>query len=1162
MLTEPPPVRLSQYDLREEIGRGGAAHVWRGVHLPTGDEVALKVLVPRTVARARAVSAFRNEARATARLDHPNITRIIDLGTIDAAAQDASEGALTEGSPFLVMPFLRGGTLDDVAGGLSWWQIRAVLLMLLDALAHAHARGIIHRDLKPANVLLDASRSRLRLSDFGLAHALDSAPGAAEQQLCGTPLFMAPEQCLREARDYGPWTDFYALGCLGYTLAQGSAPFSDLVTADRVLDAHVNTAHPSLSPRCAVPRGFQDWLDAMVCKEPGGRPGRASQAAAALEELPSRWASSDASWLMPFDEDDLATDPDMSAVASTLNFERGDERLSTLGATVEEMPFDQSLEASMDTLSGLDGDTVYASDFPSTWRSPADRTSGPVDWPAGIGLELFWLRTPRFVGRWAERDQLWDALRGVCTRAQPAAVVLGGPQGSGRTRLLQWLCERGHEVGGADSLRVEFDGSGRDPIAQAIAAHFRLDGLAAAPLQGRAERVLARLGLVKKSDATTLARLVQPELGFPLAGPERLRFVVGLLVAMARRRPLIVSIDDAWRDPDAMELARRILRHGSAGPILLALTVVADGPGTSGAPGRGANLGFDVDRVAVEPLKGVDRTLLLRSLLPLEPGLCTELVGRAGGSPQLAVQLVGHLVDQDALVPGESGFRLRDGVALEVPRSLAHAWRRRVETFLSPRSEAVGIKLEAAAVLGWNPDPEEWADLCGVMGLEEEPDVVNDLLQSGLAVHGDGPPDAWRFANELILQEVLAISEAAGRLTGLHAACARWLGGRSGQRQPERIADHWERANLPSLAIDPLLDGIAGRLELGELQRAEALLLRQEQLLANTSVSSTDRRRTLAALLALRLALVRGDDAGFLAREHEVRGLLGAHGPEDLVGQLELDLARWEVRSGNLEDAAGRFDTVRELAELVHDERLLGRVQYDRARLAGFQGDLALAEELFQEAVIVFERLADPPSSARALLALSELAARRGDVGRTDSLLSIAERILSQAGSLLGEAHVAAVRATVARQRGDIRGAAAQLRLALEHYRGLDSPQVMEQELKLAQTLFIAGEVDEGQVLAQRALVFFGQSGDTLGLTAAHVTALPGFAHDERWDDFDEHLDRALELLERTGLVDADLAWSARMAGDFAAAGGEPRRAWRAFALAKAQLGELGMSMD
>ena len=1152
--------QLHDYALLDELGRGGAACVFRGVHLPTGDEVAVKVLTGRQLGRGRAVSAFRNEARATARLDHPNITRIIDLGTVDTRAADESKGVLSDGSPFLVMPYLRGGTLAEVVGGLTWWQIRAVLLMLLDALAHAHARGIIHRDLKPANVLLDTSRSGLRLSDFGLAHALDSAPGAAERQLCGTPLFMAPEQCRREARDYGPWTDFYALGCLGYTLAQGRSVFSELITPERVLSAHVNAKHPPLAPRCVVPAGFQDWLDAMVAKDPSARPARAAIAARALEELPARWEPG-AEWLMPTDEDDVITDPDLSAVAGTLNFDRGDERRITLGATVDDMPFDQSLDGSLNTLDGIDGPTQFDSTFPSTWRSPADRASGPQDWPDGIGLQLFWLRTPRFVGRWAERDRLWDALRDVCTRGQPGAVVLSGAEGSGRSRLLQWLCERGHEIGGADSLRVEFDGSGLDPIAQALAGFFRLDGLETGPLQTRCEVVLARLGISNPSEATTLARLVRPEIGFPLAGPERLAFVVRVLVALGRRRPLILSIDDAWRDPDALELARRVVRHPAAGPILVALTVVADGSDRGGL-GRGARLGFDVDQIHLEPLEGVDRTLLLRSLLPLEPGLTAALEGRAGGSPQLAVQLVGHLVDQDALEPSESGFQLREGVPLEVPRSLAQAWRQRVTTFLAPRSEDARVRLEVAAVLGASPDPEEWEDLCRTLGLGRAPDLVNALLDFGLAVPVDGAPDAWRFANALILQEVLSLCRVAKRFAELHAATARWLSGRGGQRQPERVADHWEHAGLPSLAIDPLLDGIAARLELGELQRAEVLLARQQQILMNTSVSSTDRRRTRAALLGLRLALLRGDDASFTARRTELQGLLGEHGPDDLVGRLELDLSRWEIRAGNLEDAAAGLDRVRERAELVHDEKLIARVLYDRARLAVMQGDLAKAEELFQEAVIVFERQSDSPSSARALLALSELAARRADWGRADSLMGIADRILDQAGGLLGEAHVAVVRSAVARQRGDMRGATEQLRVAVEHYRGLDSPQVTEQELKLAQTLFRADQMDEAQVLAQRALAHFAQSGDVVGLTAAHVTVLPGLAHDQRWEEYDLHLEHGLELLQSTGLVDADLAWAARQAGDLAAAAGQPQRAWRAFALARDQLGVLGLDMS
>jgi len=202
-------IPFGNYQLGRPVGTGGMGEVWAARHQPTGVGVAIKVLTGLAATNRVFLSAFRNEIRACAGLEHPSVVRVFDRGEVPEETDAATRGRLTVGSPFLVMEFVGGGSLQPLCGRLSWWETRQILLRVLDALAHAHARGLIHRDIKPENVLLTADRTEVKLTDFGLAQAMKrAAPGDKEKGLVGTPRYMAPEQVRGEWRDYGPWTDF------------------------------------------------------------------------------------------------------------------------------------------------------------------------------------------------------------------------------------------------------------------------------------------------------------------------------------------------------------------------------------------------------------------------------------------------------------------------------------------------------------------------------------------------------------------------------------------------------------------------------------------------------------------------------------------------------------------------------------------------------------------------------------------------------------------------------------------------------------------------------------------------------------------------------------------------------------------------------------------
>ncbi|HTP26963.1 MAG TPA: serine/threonine-protein kinase [Anaeromyxobacteraceae bacterium] len=210
--------RMDRYELIEQVGSGGMAVVYRSRDTALDREVAVKVLHPHLAARAESRARFSREARAVARLNHPNIVEIYDY---------AGESALES---FLVTEFVHGRTLRAFADeeGIEWPEVAALFSRVLaDALVHAHAAGVIHRDLKPENVLvLEVGQVRaVKLVDFGIARLLTSDERMTMTgALVGSPNHMAPE--IIDGHEADARSDVFSLGTILYWLATGQMPFA------------------------------------------------------------------------------------------------------------------------------------------------------------------------------------------------------------------------------------------------------------------------------------------------------------------------------------------------------------------------------------------------------------------------------------------------------------------------------------------------------------------------------------------------------------------------------------------------------------------------------------------------------------------------------------------------------------------------------------------------------------------------------------------------------------------------------------------------------------------------------------------------------------------------------------------------------------------------
>jgi serine/threonine protein kinase/Tfp pilus assembly protein PilF len=207
--------RLGNYEILEEIGRGGMGVIYRARQRHSRRIVAVKRVLSYHSDSRETLARFRREAQAAASLDHPNILPIYEVSESE------------DGLPFFSMKFAPGGTLQQVAPALRTEPRQCVALVakIARAVQYAHSRGILHRDLKPGNILLDA-RGEPLVSDFGLAKWLDTTSDLTRTlTIFGTPGYIAPEQASAAAAETKPAADIYSLGAILFDLLAGRPPF-------------------------------------------------------------------------------------------------------------------------------------------------------------------------------------------------------------------------------------------------------------------------------------------------------------------------------------------------------------------------------------------------------------------------------------------------------------------------------------------------------------------------------------------------------------------------------------------------------------------------------------------------------------------------------------------------------------------------------------------------------------------------------------------------------------------------------------------------------------------------------------------------------------------------------------------------------------------------
>jgi eukaryotic-like serine/threonine-protein kinase len=1098
-------IRVGPFVLDACVGQGGMGEVWRGHHREQTVPVAIKVITAAEARDPDVCAAFRNEVRAVARLDHPGIVRVLDYGAVDAAAERDSGGRLVRESPFLAMELLSGGSLHQAAPPSGWPALERTLLDLLDALAHAHSRGVVHRDLKPRNVLFadeTSDRPGLRLTDFGIAHALGGDDPDDPEGTTGTPWYMAPEQLHDRWRDYGPWTDLYAFGCIAWELATGSRPFEG-GSLFAIIWSHLNTELPDFQPRFAVPTGFEAWVRQLLEKNHRGRFRRAADAAFALRELEEDpvWGPPPLPLTWRVEHSSRSTPERLLGAGLGLH---GLRRLPVLG---RQHQLDQAWAA-----------------LRSVWASAAPRLV-LLRGEAGCGKS----RIAEFICERAEEVGGATMLRVV---HDPVPTPTTGLRGM----ILRTLGCVGLERAGIEA-RIE-----EQLTAEGVTDPYEWQALTefVAP---------ARDWVGEVNDQPV--RFVDPL--------QRNALLQRLLARRAAQRPLILWMDDVQWGSQALSFAEHVMDSAplSTGPLLLLLTARSEALDERPLEARrvAALLGRPGTSVLdVPPLDDLHSRALVRDALGLEGDLAEAVEIRAGGNPLFAVQLVGDWIRRGLLQAGERGFTMK-GQALPVlllPVDIHQIWQDRLNRLVEGFGGAALETLELAAALGLQVDALEWNHACDQVQLHADPGLIDALLTEGMAEPNEG---GWAFASELLRETLERSARAEGRWAVLNDACGAMLRTRypKGARGVAlRLGTHLREAERLHEAVDQLGEAAWELVDCNEYRGALQVAVLREQCLRHMAADRSDVRwgECLLIRCGANLQLGRHDEALEEARQAEVES--ARHGWQTILARALGQQGTIARLRGDLGEAIERWEEALRLCP-ADDRDSRARLLYYLASVQRQQCEFDRAGELYREALDLYGEVANQLGEAQCLFGLATIAQDVGDLDTSERVFESLLRLFRRLGNRFGIAQALNGLAGVAHLRGNLDEAGRGYGEAWDLLESIGSPASITAGLNVALLHVIRRDLDALREALHRIESRRAAAAQRPWLGQLLVYRLPLLAEQRSWDAWDRTLERAAELLRERAGAPQDIATVARIAGELAVEAGQVDRGRQAYLVARQQ---------
>lgn len=1058
------PAQLGAYQLTDRLGAGGMGVVYRG-SAPGGTEVAVKVIREAVTSEEETQRRFLREARAAARLDHPNIAQLWDFGR-------------AEGLNFLVMELVPGQQLS------SWRKspppgehLLPVCFQILDALAYAHARGVIHRDLKPENIMIfgaEGELPRIKLMDFGVAHLrhdVVDAVASDEAGFVGTPAYMSPEQA-RRAAAVTPASDLYALGIMLHEMLAGYLPFRERSVAATLL-AQIHAQPPALviRPGLAVAGPLKVTIERLLQKRPTDRFMYAADLSAVLAQCTivgkaEPVVAPDAPPALPLPPP-LAPAQASEEQEEEIHFTLQVSHFGTLAESAPAAPSaDEQPEPVLTLAVPLASPPLpdpIAAIFARAWQEPQGAL--PL-MPSEPSRSVFALRETPLVGRLGELARIKTLAAAACRKQRGAAGLLLGEAGMGKSSLLRAAREALEQSGAMQvwSLASEpHETSGRAALVAALTTALGLhttqpsdwlDHLCVLfPERDRHAWNANQLLRLLDGDAETANDT-------PWNEPEEFHIVAWVLRKAAVHRPVCLAIDDLHlRDGYLPRLLSYLLReHREGAPWFFLATLdherMPEGESWLPALQAFSSRGL-LDLVRLRPLTEDEARRWAQTSLPGQAAFAQNVALRGEGNPRIIASLILHQLDRSG--SAEPTANLPDELTLLLHDRIAHLEQR---GRLSPESLALA---ELIAVFG-EPLPfdllvvdhraERDARQAGALSLAE---AIGELLDCQLLQ--EPKLDLFRFDSRALA--ALFLQRALPHHAALHARAARAKLEHFGADQPARAAElayhllaagqheaavrqlllaarHQARArNFARVRIltEQALDAI-NALDASDIAEAEGWRVAANALLLESLVQTGE--HAAARELGRRLIPQAGDGTELQRRALRIlaTSALQSSSPREARTLLELCLASAEragdeegrihilLSLGGLELHESRLDASRDwLAQAIVQaqqfDHLLPRVLLEAARAARLADDWDEVEAAASEAERRARDAADPVAVATAQTLLAERELELGELHRAEALLDAAAEAFAATGSRQAAAEVVALQAQLATARNN-----------------------------------------------------------------------------------------------------------------------------------------------
>lgn len=1198
---------IGPFDLIKPIGKGSMGVVWEGIHRAQSVPVAVKILTTFGD-QDEFRQSFLNEVRAVARLHHPSIIRLVDYGITDESLSAATDGNIAFKSPYYAMELATGGTLPRPKQPLPWLQMRYLLLELLDALAHAHARDVIHRDIKPGNILLmrEKNHTRAMLTDFGIAKAFGTKE-LPDGLVAGTPRYMAPEQILNQTRDQGPWTDLYSLGCLAYLFATGKRIFSRASGAE-VLRCQINEDPEPVTGR-HLPEGFQKWLSKMLAKKPSQRFEYAAEAAWELislskPELEAPEIQSSIQNAIPapadhldscdynivgdnisassvfntlYNSDQLSLAVAQTSVGSAENI--ADDLLRDMGDTVRMDSKDiakviseqtraaqarDEQEHELQTLAEIyrsriagaaprNGLTVVPA--PATWRREA--FSDQFDQLSGVGLGLWGLRTIPLVDRDAERDLIYSQILETRDKRNARCIILEGPRGAGKSRIIEWMSQRAHELSIAHTLKalhyqdhIQAPGIARAMmyalVCQNLPRHLALDRirafLAEHPLAPEFDDALPMLEIMQLKDDPD-HRI--PNIRFD-GREEEFHVLARFLKRTAHDRPVIFWLDDLHYSTFSMDFVRFVLSDETAKNIPVLFLCSTRNEDLDDAQPHADSLrrllaAPNVTQIPVAPLSYNDQLALVRELIGLDSDLCRQVAQRTSGMPLFAIQIVGDWIERGVLVPTDTGFKVKEGVCVDLPDSLHALWLSRLGIIFkdskkngNPRAVE---QLEIAACLGNQFDADEWRIACELAELGNVSKTLDAMLSHTLFAMKY--PNI-QFSHDLLRESLLRNARENDRFKEHHLICAEMLRAYFSDALTfyhERRAEHLFAAGAWEMCIDPLLQAAKLRQKRSEFSAVYSLLKQRESAIADCHADEDSPIHALGWLTQASTLLqeVKLDEATPIIERALALGLrIQSPVIQALAYKEKGILLNLRNNIGEAIDTLmvsltffGQISERRKSAYLSEKAETLSLI----GRICDARHELDLAQTYLREAIDIQTEIHDSYGLGRSYKFLGNTLQHGGMFVEARQNLDYALQIFQNMGYRLYVANCYNDIGEICRigyRRPD--QAEIWYRNAMELYHEINSPDASTSVINLGLLLLEKHRYAEAKTLVLDQIATMETYGQNFDLNWLYAELLPCYAAAFDWPAFDKTVLLLGKTLEDSMVVDADILFCTELA--------------------------------